>query len=219
MNPLAIIEKLTGSLGGTVNNIIDKMPPKRVKSIKQGFLFFVVVCAAVGAFLGHMMGKDAAGIQIPPLAESIRDVFEYDINKERRGRFDSLIDSEMLTGQQSAEAQKIPFQAKDPFEMEYDGGIVDYKRDKPVAPDMEMNNTPMDGGYASPMGRPEGQVKPLNKTLDPENSAASPGPAIPDSRVKSADVPAAEKITPGKETKQGKTDIEPLKDNTGIMER
>jgi hypothetical protein len=91
---------------------------------------------------------------------------------------------------------------------------------------MEMNNTPMDGGYASPMGRPEGQVKPLNRTLNPENSGASPNPvtpdsspAIPDSRVKSADVPAPEKITPGKEPKQGKTDIEPLKDNTGIMER
>ena len=183
MNPFSIIKNLFGSIIGKIDDIIEHMPARRVKSIKEAYFFAIFVLVAAGAFWGYHSGSGAAGIKMPPLASTVRDVFEYDIYKERGEGigFDLMIESERMSGQEKKAIDKITFPSREPFDMEYEGGIVDYKRDKRLtAPEMEMSYQPLEGKYAEPMGRPESQVAPLNKTLNQEVPKADiPGDNIP----------------------------------------
>jgi len=239
MKPLSIIKNTSGSLTGKVDNLIERIPERHAKSIKQIYFLVIIILIAVGAFWGYRSGGGAAGIKTPPLASTVRDVFEYDIYKERGGGdFDLMVESERMSGQESKAIDKITFPSRESFDMEYEGGIVDYRRDKHItASEMEMNYQPLEGRYTEPMGRAEPQVAPLNKTLNP----ATPQTDIPkndalktdtpeitpletdmpksDSSWKTepqtADVPANEKRAP---VNQNEDFPKPITDGTGIIE-
>lgn len=237
MNPLALVKNVLGSITGKVDEMIEHMPTRRVKSIKQTYFLVIFVLVVIGAFWGRYLGGEAAGIKMPPLASSVRDVFEYDVYKERGegGDLDLMIESERISGQSSKAIDKIAFPSREPFDMEYEGGIVDYKRDKRLtAPEMEMSYQPLEGKYAEPMGRPEPQVAPLNKTLNP----ASPKTDISwDDHPKTDSpeiAPLKTDISDPVKTEHGKTDVpvnekrapvnqnrdfpKPITDGTGILE-
>jgi len=234
MNPLSTIKDILGSVAGKIDDIIDHMPKRRTKSIKQGFFFAIVILMTGGAFWGYRLGGGAAGIKAPPLATTVRDVFEYEIYKERGegGNLDLMIESERMSGQETKAADKITFPAREPFGMEYEGGIVDYKHVKrPTTPEMEMNYQPLDGKYAEPIGRIEPQVTPLNRTLDstkPETGISKndipktdtltidiPKTDSLKTEPEKADVPVAEKRVP---ENQNKDFPKPITDGTGIVE-
>jgi len=239
MNPLSIIKKFTVSIIGKINDAIERVPKRRAKSIMQTYLLVVIVLTIIGVFWGRYLGGGAAGIKMPPLASNVRDVFEYAFYKERGERGpDIMLESERISSPKSKTIDKVIFPAREPFDMEYEGGIVDYKRDKRLtAPEMEMNYQPLEGKYAEPMGRIEPQVAPLNKTLSPAAPKTDfPANDIPDipktdfSKVpplktdtanslkkerSETSVPVNEKRTP---INQNKDFPKPITDGTGIME-
>ena len=238
MNILSIIKNLLGSTIKTIDNIIEQIPKRHAESIKHGYFFIIVVLMSGGAFLGYRFGGSAAGIKAPPLASTVREVFEYEIYKERGEgvNLDLMIESERKIGQGIKDIDKITFPAKEPFNMEYEGGIVDYKQTKqPAAAEMEMNRQPLDGKYAGPIGRIELQVNPLNKRLDSaaetggqKNDILKTDPFTTDipkadpvkTEPENMNLPAGEKRTPEKRmpVDQNKDFPKPITDGTGIIE-
>ena len=237
MKSLSSTKNILSSTIRKIDDLIEKIPARHVKTIGQAFGGLVVLLAIAGAFWGMRAGGGAAGVKAPPLASSVRDVFEYDIHKANRdGNFDFLIESERMSGHENSAFDKITFPARESLDMEYEGGIVDYKHDKrPTAPEMEMNYQPLEGKYAEPIGRMEPQVSPLDRRQNPDTNISksdipktdfsSISPLETDTDIPVAgplktepenlDVPVNEKRIPGN---QEQDFPKPITDGAGILE-
>ena len=237
MNP---VTKKFKPLINSLDNLINKIKPSQVKIIKQLYYLFIFLLIVVGILIGTRRGKDSAGIYLPPLVDGINDAFDIKLRQERGGNFESILESETIAGQKSSPSSKIPFAAQEPLQMEYEGGIVDYPTSRQRPAEMEFNATPIEGKYATPMGRPEPQVKPLERTQNPVEadtrlplpsertapSAPSDIRPLKDGDIMKNnspidDVPVTEKRSPSQNESSGGTEkqnITPMRDNTGIID-
>lgn len=233
MNPLDIVKKITKPAIDTIETLIDKIGPSLRKTIKQAYFFLIFILIMIGLIIGYRKGRDAAGIHLPPLVENINDAFDIKMRKERGGNFDSLLESEIIAGQKNTPTNKIPFPSQAPLEMEYEGGIIDYKPEKREASGMELNVEPLDGAYTAPINKRETQVRQLNKNHNTtENTVNSPIPFNPqplkteESPIKDnikldTDIPNTEKKSLQNSEQKASIDnldISPIKDNTDIID-
>ncbi|MCL2026481.1 MAG: hypothetical protein FWG92_06720 [Leptospirales bacterium] len=245
MNFLSPLKNILRSVIRKIDDLIEQMPARQTKIIGQTFWGVVIILAIIGAFWGMRLGGGAAGVKAPPLASNVREVFEYEINKTNRGgNFDFLIESERMSGLESRVAEKIEFPSREPLDMEYEGGIVDYRRDRRLAaPEMQINQQPLEGRYAGPMGRTESYVAPLDRrpsqntdilkndakrtdlpSINPLETiplgttpleANTPEPDSLKTEFRKPDVPINEKRT---SASQDQEPLRPITDGTGILE-
>ena len=125
----------------------------------------------VGLFIGIRKGRTAAEIDLPPLAQNVNDVFEFDIKKERAGGdFLSITDSAILSEDKASSShKKIPFEPQTDISMEYNAGILDYKPEKTAPPSMMIE--PELAEALPPIGRSESDVAPLARRQIGESPA------------------------------------------------
>ena len=221
----AIIFSLLNQVLKLINGLINGLSPKTATTIKQSYFLVVFILLITGTIIGINMGREAARIKSPPLAETVNDAFEFDIKKEKSGGdFDSMLESELINEAKASRHDKIDFPSREKLEPEYEGGIIEPKTEKRGDPDTEIRTAPMEGNYR-PLGLPESQVEALKKIPDngkSEQKTDAIMPMRPDTdktpAAGNSTVPVIEKNDSGKNNTD-RSGLEPLKDNTGIIEK
>lgn len=207
------IKKASRSVTRLINRGLDKIDSRQAKLIKQAYTAGVVLLVLIGLAVGIKKGRSAASIDLPPLAESVNDVFEFDIKEERASDFTSMTDSSLLS-EEKTEDRKIPFGESAAFDMEYDSGILDYKPQK-AAPSLMLEPEPAEA--LPPLGRTPSDVKVL-KPMETENRGeASAEHSRLDGSGPIADETINEPLKSSGSITNG-TELLPLRDFTDVSE-
>ncbi len=173
---MKVISVIISSLLGSINNSIVNMDRKTRQSIRQGFFFGIFVLSVGGIILGVLSGKEAASIKGTPLAETMRDTFEYTESRSKaEGNFGAMLEGRLMSESAYREIDRTRWKTREAAEMTFS--------DKPAEPasSTPRNNTPMnsydeiiEGKY-----RPEKKAAPVNKVNRKENTAPLAEPIIP----------------------------------------
>ena len=171
MDAIGLFGKIKYAVKTWINRQLNKVSPSMAKSIKNTYITFILFLMIVGLFMGIRKGRTAAEIDLPPLAQNVNDVFEFDIKKERTGGdFLSITDSAILSEENALSSnKKIPFESQADISMEYNAGILDYKPEKTAPPSMMLE--PELAEALPPIGRSESDVAPLARRQIGESSA------------------------------------------------
>ncbi|MCP4130680.1 MAG: hypothetical protein GY754_06830 [bacterium] len=148
MNPvLKIISKVLI----LINRAIDSFDNKTVETIKRAYFFLIFVLVVIAIIIGYNMGKESATIKSPPLAENMKELFEVDISRERKGgNFNSMLESRLmneLKESQYREKGKVRYPSSERMEPEWNSGISEPGRARGSFPETAAEDKVFEGNY------------------------------------------------------------------------
>jgi len=163
MNPIV---KIISNIVITINRLLDRIDKKTADTIRASFLFLIFILMVVGIIIGYNMGKEAARIKSLPLAEYTNQIFEADINREKKnGSFGKMLRMKLVeeTRRSSYKSKdKIQFPAKEKITPFSDDRIFEQKRKKfhDTFPDERDKIFEAD---TKPLSKQKTSVKPLKR--------------------------------------------------------
>ena len=223
-----LLNKLFTGLNGAING----MSKNTVKIVRQSYFLLIFLLCAGGIFIGYSRGKETAQIKSAPLAERINQVFEIDINRERKdGRFGKMLESELINEMKYRDPGKIQFPSKDTFKPEFEHRIIEAERDKKISadPSMDPRDSQLEGRYRE-LNDLNPQVKPL-RGIDNPSQRLDPREGIPleertgreDTAAKGEknlkDQPVKDKAVDKIRRDAKKRDLGPIQDHSGIIDK
>ena len=225
---MGFITKILNKIFYGISNAVNNMDKKTVKTVKQSYIMLIVILAAIGGFIGYKNGKNTARIKSAPLAEYINDVFQIDINREKReGRFGRMLESELINEMKYTDQNKIQFPTKETFKPEFEHRIIEPDRDKKISADprMEPLEKQMEGSYRD-LNKLNPDVKPLRgnenpvekKREDKKEDDRLYKSVIEEDKTRTV-VPEKDKPIDKIRTDRKKRELAPIKDNSGILDK
>lgn len=215
MNPLF---KIITSLIIGINRWIDSLSLQTVETIRRAFFFLMFIMFFVAIAIGYNMGKDAAQIKSPPIAELVNDSFKIKVSREKGGDFTGMLESEILkeSGINSLNRYEYPVQVDSSPEVER--RVIEPRSMLPeidARPDILTDEKPYESATSENLSSDKTEVKPLERKASEEETGGiiinKPDTEIKKNRGESGDV------KPLGDNQVNKPDI--IKDDTGIIER
>ena len=226
-----IIDKIFTSIIGSINRLIDSLNYKTVETIKRGFFFFVFVMCIVGIIIGYRIGSSGAKIKSAPLAEYVNDTFRMEISKTD-GDFSEILQNEMLNEAPMNNFNKYDFPSKEDFNPEFKKGIMESDNkipdpdiaDKPFKPETPLDDSndisKFDQTYSDQSIKILDKPKINDTKIDNNKSNAIFNDERPFNKteIKNSDDKNIIRIL-DKDDKEKNTIPQPIKNDTGIIDR
>ena len=151
----------------SINRLIDGLNSRTVEAIKVGFFFVIFVLVLIGGIMGYRSGMENARIKSPPLIQSTNESFEYDIKKEHRGDFSSMLESQLIHESKKLGLEKIPYPAQQRLIPEANSTIIEPEKTEKFkpAPRTMGDEKPIEDSFFK--DREQSSVQPLRKEIKP----------------------------------------------------
>ncbi len=210
MNISKTIKNIKYTVSSLINRLFGSISPKQAKIIKQFYYALLGVLVLGSLLIGISMGKDSAQIKLPPLAEHVNDVFEFELKREiPGGDMDLVPDSDILAEEQNRPG-KIIMPAREALTMEYENSVLDDIYDRPShIPEMSPHMEPVEGGYADDAAI---RKEPSVPAPEPVKSETESYPAL-SSSLKPLPVPDS-----GAAPDRSGDSLKPVKNYSGIID-
>ncbi|MCL1834325.1 MAG: hypothetical protein FWG49_07475 [Leptospirales bacterium] len=225
-----IISKIFTSIIVKINGLIDSMSYKTINSIKRGFFFFIFVMCIVGIVIGYRIGSGGAKIKSSPLTEYVNDTFRMDISKAD-GNFSEILQNEMLSEAPMNNFNKYDFPSREDFNPEFKKGIMESDSkipdpdiaDKPFKPETPIDDSSNISKFAQTQSSQS--IKILDKPkvneaktdVNKSNSIFNDEQPFSKTEVKNSDNNIIKILD--KDGKENNTIPQPIKNDTGIIDR
>ncbi len=166
MNPFVKI--IDGAIRN-LNSKINSIDLKTQDTIRRAFFLLIFIMSIIAIIVGYNMGKDAAKIKSPPVAQYVNDTFQIDISKEKKeADFSSLLESKIISESTVNNFKKYDFPMKEERNMNVrENKILEPQRVQEKSDIIHREQTPVEPETKPKVEQPK--VRPLRRTTPRES--------------------------------------------------
>lgn len=131
MSPL---QKILSPLSDSLGKILGGIDSRKAESIRQTYIFFIVILCIVGASIGYIKGKNSASKSGSQLAETTNRIFDFGIQSSREEVYEGTLEGNLQDNERIPDPAMQRSSAVENLRGEGSDGIIEAPRDREIKP-------------------------------------------------------------------------------------